>query len=92
MGRASVLILEFPYTSIFDMNFYASKCRGSWLHKFSTISSTQDAVLERCVRCGKKHVIKLVKGEPNIIEYARWHQKEFLIPQHRLWGHEFQRV
>lgn len=59
-----------------------------------TIKAIQDAVLERCVKagCGIKHVIKLVKGEPNIVEYSRWHQREFLIPQHRLFNLEFKKV
>lgn len=74
------------------MNFDKSKCRGSYLHKFITLQSHPDAVLERCVKCGKKHIIKLVKGEPNIIEYSRWHMREFLIPQHSLFNHEFHRT
>lgn len=74
------------------MNFIKSRCKGVGLHKFVTLKAHPDAVLERCVKCGKKHVIKLIKGEPNIVEYARWHQREFLIPQHRLFLKEFQKV
>lgn len=76
------------------MDFKKSRCSGSYLHKFVAISSTQDGVLERCVKsaCGIKHVIKLVNGQPNPVEYARWHEREFLVPQHRLFGHEFQKV
>lgn len=74
------------------MEFNKSKCRGVYLHKFVSILSTQDAVLERCVKCGKRHVIKLVKGEPNIVDYARYHQREFLIPQHRLFLKEYQKT
>lgn len=72
------------------MNFANSNCRGSYLHKFVNLQSTNDAVLERCVKCGKKHVIKLVGGQPNAVEYARYHMREFLIPEHRLFGKEFQ--
>lgn len=72
------------------MNFQQSKCKGSFLHKFVNIAATQDAVLERCVKCGARHVIKLVNGQPNSVEYARYHQREFLIPQHRLFAKEFQ--
>ena len=76
------------------MDFSKSRCRNGYLHKFVTISATQDAVLERCVKqgCGIKHVIKLVKGEPNIVDYARFHAREFLVPQHRLFNREFRRV
>lgn len=76
------------------MNFSRSKCRGSYLHKFATISANNDAVLERCVKrgCGVKHVIKLVKGEPNPVEYARFHQREFLIPAHRLFANEYRKI
>lgn len=58
-----------------------------------TISGTQDAVLERCVKagCGVKHVIKLVNGQPNVVEYARYHEREFLIPQHRLFNLEYKK-
>lgn len=74
------------------MNFSKSQCKGRYLHKFITLRGTSDAVEERCVKCGKRHIIKLVKGEPNIIEYARWHQREFLIPQHPLFLSEFQKI
>lgn len=74
------------------MDFSKSRCRGTYLHKFMTIDSKSDAVLERCIKCGEKHVIKLDKGEPNIVEYARVHMREFLIPQHRLFLREFQKI
>lgn len=76
------------------MNFQKSKCKGPYLHKFVTISGTKDAVLERCVKsgCGKKHIIKLSNGQPNIVDYARYHQREFLVPQHRLFNLEFKRI
>lgn len=73
------------------MNFDKSKCKGSYLHKFITLMVHPDAVLERCVKCGEKHIIKLVKGEPNVVEYARYHAREFLIPQHRLFYREYVR-
>ncbi len=71
------------------MNFAKSRCRGPYLHKFVTICSTEDGVGERCVKCGQTHVIKLVNGQPNITEYARWHMREFLVPQHRLFQKEY---
>lgn len=73
------------------MNFSKSKCQGSFLHKFVTISGTQDAVLERCVKsgCGVKHIIKLANGQPNVVEYARYHCREFLVKQHRLFYKEY---
>ena len=66
------------------MNLKPSNCRGSFLHKFITLAGTNDGVLERCVFCGKKHVIKLVNGAPHTVDYARHHVREFLVPQHRL--------
>lgn len=74
------------------MDLSKSRCRGSYLHKFATMVAMSEGVLERCLKCGKKHIIKLVKGEPNIVEYSRWHMREFLIPQHRLFLKEFQKV
>lgn len=74
------------------MNFDKSKCKGSYLHKFLTIKAERGSVLERCVKCGQKHVIRLVNNEPNVVEYSRWHMREFLVPQHRLFGHEFQKI
>lgn len=76
------------------MDFQKSFCKSGYLHKFVTIATKEDAVLERCVKtgCGKKHVIKLVNGAPNIVEYSRFHMREFLIPQHRLFDREFRRV
>jgi hypothetical protein len=74
------------------MIFLKSKCKGTYLHKFANINAKENAVLERCVKCGKRHVIRLVKGEPHIVDYARYHQREFLIPQHRLFLHEFQKI
>lgn len=59
-----------------------------------TIKAKEDAVLERCIKplCGVRHVIKLVKGEPNITDYAAFHMREFLIPQHREFNREFRRT
>ncbi len=74
------------------MDFSKSKCKGSYLHKFIVLGQREDSVLERCVKCGAKHVIKIVNGMPNTVEYARYHQREFLIPQHRLFKKEFQKV
>lgn len=76
------------------MDFSKSKCRGSYLHKFANIQATPDGVLERCVKtgCGVKHVVKLVNGQPNVVEYARWHCREFLIPAHRLFAKEFPKI
>lgn len=74
------------------MNFDKSKCKGHGLHKFTTISGTNNSVLERCLKCGKRHVIRLVNGQPHITDYARHHQREFLIPQHRLFKYEFQKI
>lgn len=72
------------------MDFSASKCRGVYLHKFATITDNGESVLERCVKCGKRNVVKAVKGQVDIVRYSQQHQREFLIPQHRLFGKEFQ--
>lgn len=45
--------------------------------------------MERCVRCGKKNVVKSVKGQVDVTRFARFHMREFLVPQHRLFGREF---
>lgn len=71
------------------MNFEASKCRGMWLHKYYAISNTESHVLERCLRCGKKLVLKLQNGVPKNILYASNHLREFLVPQHPLFKHEY---
>lgn len=70
------------------MNFNASRCRGTWLHKYILLDSKGNSVLERCVRCGKKLVVKLKNGVPKAETYAQHHMREFLIPQHRLFKHE----
>lgn len=73
------------------MNLSKSYCRnrGTRLHKFVSIASTNEGVAERCVKCGQKHVIKLVNGNPHITDYGRYHVREFLVPQHRLFLREF---
>lgn len=73
------------------MNFQLSRCRGAWLHKYATVNAKEDAVLERCLRCGKKHAFKLQNGVPKAEHYAQHHLREFLIPQHRLFAHEYAR-
>lgn len=78
--------------SLTKMLFVKSKCKGRYLHKFITLRAKENAVEERCVKCGARHIIKLYKGEPNVVEYARYHQREFLIPQHRLFLSEFQKI
>lgn len=76
------------------MNFQSSKCKGNYLHKFVSIRASDNAVEERCVKagCGVKHIIKLVNGQPRITEYARFHQREFLVPQHKLFNLEFKKI
>lgn len=76
------------------MDFRKSRCKTGYLHKFMTMQATQNGVLERCIKpfCGVKHVIKLVKGEPSPVDYARFHMREFLIPQHREFNREFRRI
>lgn len=72
------------------MDFSASKCKGSFLHKFLTIENHEEGVLERCTRCGKRNVSKVVKGQVDVVRYSKVHMREFLIPQHRLFLREFQ--
>lgn len=76
------------------MDFSQSRCKTGYLHKFVAIPGTNDGVLERCIKpaCGVKHVIKLVNGAPHAVEYARFHCREFLIPQHREFKREFQTI
>ncbi len=71
------------------MDFSASKCKGYWLHKFLTIEDKGSDVLERCARCGKRNVIKVVKQQLDVVRYSKKHMREFIIPQHRLYLHEF---
>lgn len=72
------------------MDFSDSKCRKRpWLHKFITLKDNGDAVLERCVRCGEKKVIRVVAGQVDIVRFAKHHAREFLIPQHRLFAREY---
>lgn len=74
------------------MNFDASLCKdGRWLHKYITLDSKYDSVLERCLRCGKKNVIKLVNGVPNNKEYIQHHMREVLFPQHPRFAKEYVR-
>lgn len=72
------------------MDFSASKCKGIGLHKFASLKDGGDAVLERCMKCGEKNVVKVVKGQVDVVRYSQRHMREFLIPQHRLFLHEFQ--
>lgn len=75
------------------MNFDASKCRKTpYLHKFATVQNSGADVLERCLRCGKKNIIKVVKGQVDVVRYSRQHVREFLIPAHRLFAREFKRI
>lgn len=71
------------------MDFSASKCKGIGLHKFATLKDNGDAVLERCVKCGEKNVVKVVKGQVDVVRYSQRHMREFLLPQHRLFAREF---
>lgn len=71
------------------MDFSASKCKGYWLHKFLTIKDNGEYVLERCARCGERNVIKVVAQQLDVVRYSKLHMREFIIPQHRLYLHEF---
>ena len=74
------------------MDFTPSKCKGVYLHKFITLKDNGSDVLERCTKCGKKNVVKVVKGQVDIVRYSQQHMREFIIPQHRLFAREFKRV
>lgn len=74
------------------MDFSASRCKGTYLHKFLTIKNNSSDVLERCSKCGKRNIIKVYNGQLDIVRYSKQHLREFLIPQHRLFNKEFQKV
>lgn len=74
------------------MDFSASICKGSWLHKFITIKDSGSNVLERCTKCGHRNIVKVVKGQVDVVRYSKQHLREFLIPQHRLFNKEFKKI
>lgn len=74
------------------MDFSASLCKGYWLHKFLTIKENGDDVLERCTRCGKRNILKIVAQQLDVVRYSKQHMREFLIPQHRLFSREFKKI
>jgi len=75
------------------MEFELSKCKGSYLHKFDLVAEYHyppDAVKERCSRCGKEVIFKLdANGNADNNKYLKYHARQALIPQHRLWQHEY---
>lgn len=75
------------------MDFKESRCRGIWLHKFDIVAeyhSPNQAVKERCARCGKEVVFRLDRnGNANNFEYIKYHARQALVPQHALFTHEY---
>lgn len=75
------------------MDFSLSRCKGNWLHRFDIVAEYNGrAVKERCARCGKEVVFKLdSNGNASNNEYLKYHARQALLPQHRLYSHEYPR-
>ncbi len=69
--------------------FTRSKCRGSWLHRFNMVARYQNGIQERCEICGKKVFFRVIDGKSNNTDYISYHMRQVLIPQHRLFFHEW---
>lgn len=66
-----------------------SKCKGSWLHRFVIGRQWNNGIEEICQICGKRKVFKEYDGRINNNEYISFHIRQMLIPQHRLFQHEY---
>lgn len=75
------------------MEFKLSKCRGIWLHRFELVAEyhyPNQAVKERCSRCGKEVVFKANDaGNVDNNNYLKHHARQALLPQHSLYSHEY---
>jgi len=71
------------------MIFTASKCKSSWLHRFKIIAQYPEGVQERCEICHKKVFLRVINGKSNNTRYIASHMRQVLVPQHRLFIHEY---
>lgn len=69
--------------------FTKSKCKGNWLHRMQIIGQYSEGVQERCELCHKKVFFRIINGKSNNTRYISYHMRQVLIPQHRLFNHEF---
>jgi hypothetical protein len=67
-----------------------SNCKGTWLHRFKITEQYGNAVKEVCEICGKSKVFKIDEsGRTNNLEYVAYHIRQVLVPQHKLYQHEY---
>lgn len=73
------------------MMFDSSKCRGSWLHRFTIIGQYDQGIQERCGICGKKEFFRVAGGKIDNRKYLAFHMRQALPKVHRLYQHEYAR-
>lgn len=66
-----------------------SQCLGSWLHRFTIKRQWMDGVEEVCEICGEQVFFKVVNGKTDNYEYMSYHARQFLMPQHPYFKHEY---
>lgn len=67
-----------------------SRCRGSWLHRFSIVNQFPNAVQEVCAICGKSVIFKIYDGRVDNLNYIKYHMRQVLLPGHNLFRHEYE--
>ncbi len=66
-----------------------SRCKGIWLHRFALRIATDEVAVEQCEICGKRKAFLIKDGRVNNFEYGSYHMRQFLLPQHNLFKHEY---
>lgn len=73
------------------MNEYwlKSECGNGWLHRFNIKDQGFDYVQEICEICGQDEYFQIYNGRIDTINYGDLHMRQWLVPQHPLYYHEY---
>ena len=72
-----------------NLSWEKSRCKGSWLHRYELVEEHPNYAKEVCGICGKSVFFKICNGRIDNLAYIKYHLRQVLIPQHKLYYHEY---
>lgn len=72
-----------------DEFYLQSECIGGYLHDFKLKQQWFECVQEVCERCGEEVYFPIYDGRIDNLTYGDFHMKQWLVPQHPLFYHEY---
>ena len=72
-----------------DLEWWNSKCIGTFLHDFRIYQAHEQGVHEVCRRCGESAYFPIVNGQTDNLDYLSYHLRSALPRYHPLFLAEY---